>query len=111
IDEKASQLWAAVETAGVHFGLPPVDQGEVKIGNNDPFTGPQRFTHQFTKWRDNRSKAAAGNRANGTVGVFHELGLLIRVYPSSCVDDKATGLQCVLSDIDLGLLREEIAPE
>ena len=64
IDQQAEQFRAAVVAARIHHSLAPVDQGEIEIGNHHAFTGTQGLAQQFAFRRDDRGKAAAGDRAD-----------------------------------------------
>jgi hypothetical protein len=109
IDQQAEQFRPAVVAKRIHHPFALVDQREIEIGDDDAFAGPQRIAHQFALRRDDRGKAAAGDRTDRATGVLHDPSLLIGIQPSGGVDDEAAGFQRVLADIDLGLRGEDLA--
>src|SRR5262245_52099809 len=108
VDQQAEQLRPAVVAAGIHQLLSLVDQGEVEIGDHDPFTRTDRTTQQGSIGRDDRGEATTRYWADRAASILHDLGLLIGIQPSRGAYDQAPGLEGMLPDVDLCLLGKQI---
>src|SRR5688572_10622653 len=108
VDRQTEQLGSTVVAARVHQLLALVDAGEVEIGDDDSFPGPQGFADQSPVRGHDRGETTAGYRANGPSGVLHDLGLLVGIQPGRRTHDEARGFQRVLPDVDLRLHGEQI---
>jgi hypothetical protein len=73
------------------------------IRDDFAFTRLERPTDEPTVGICNSGEEPAGNRPDGSACVFHDLRLLIGIDQRRRTDHKATGLECVLPDIGLGL--------
>ena len=95
--------------AGIHQLLAPVDQSKIEIGNHHALPGTQRFTQQFAFRRDNRRKAATGDRTDAASSILHDLGLLSGVEPGAGVNNEAAGFKLAALDLK-GLSIELLEP-
>jgi hypothetical protein len=98
-------------SAGVHERLASVDQREIQIRNHLARTGAQGLTEQFALRIDDRGETATRDRSHRAAGVGHDLLLLLGIQPGGRSDHEDAGLERVIADLGLGLLREQVAED
>src|SRR5215472_7051633 len=108
VDQETEQLRSTVVAARVHQLLALVDQREVEISNYSSFARADRLDQQASIGCRDRGEATTGDRADVAASVLGNLRLLVGVQPGRGTDDKASRLQCMLPDVDLRLLGEQL---
>lgn len=108
VDGERKQFGTRVVADTVHHAFAFNDQRHVNVGDQNPFTVPQRRYKVDAFWRDDRGVATAGDRA------LHRRircdGFNLRLgQPTGSVHDEAAGFGGVMAHRSIDLVGEDLA--